>query len=433
MSGTNKTGPVNMDTGARNNTNDYTDLIKHFSTLLAENRNTSRVKEPSTYDGTRDALLIDGWIRSVERYINFHNWTPERSYLFAATLLRDRADAWFRTIELTDEAPTTWLELKRLITEFFRPDNAARIARDKFAALKQTGDLFIRGLSLKAMRAHIRQYEANNLKEAIHAALSYDSAQKEEDFYARPPPTANRRVIDDPMELDAIDQGRYSNNNNNNRQYNNYSRSNNYNNPPRYNSYRNNNNGGGSYRNNNNSSSFTCHYCQKVGHIKRNCRTRIADIKRLDDQHSKKGFHDNFPDNKDLIDFDPYSKNSPHNLDNLYPILNPLTYNSSSALNITVETIPIIYPKALTEELQYLSELNAISTTLPLYSVSHNGNEIHTLIDSGASENYVSPEIIKALPKDKFTLVQDKQVETAGGNISQIKYKTYKFELLNHT
>ncbi|KAI9325522.1 hypothetical protein BD770DRAFT_405243 [Pilaira anomala] len=157
--------------------------------------------------------------------------------------------------------------------EFFRPDNASRIARDKFAALRQTGDLvtyinelmdiklaittmtdeeacdkFIRGLSLKSMRAHIRQYEATTLKEAIHAALSYDSAQKEEDFYSRPnTTTTTRRVVDDPMELDAIDQ---HNNNNNNRQYNNQSRSNN-NNSSR-------SNGNNYYKGNNNGSSYNC-------------------------------------------------------------------------------------------------------------------------------------------------------------------------------
>lgn len=312
--------PTMITSESGSNSNEYAELIKHFSTLLAENKNTSKVKEPSTYDGTRDALIIDGWIRSVERYITFYNWTPEKSYLFATTLFRERADAWFRTIELTDDAPTTWLELKRLLIEFFRPQNAARIARDKFAALKQTSDLvtyvndfmdiklaipsmtdeeaydkFIRGLISRPMRAHIRQYEADSLKEAIHAALAYDSAQREEDFYARPP-TATRRVIDDPMDLDAIDQRR----SNNNRQFNNYPRPNNFNNYSRTSNnsyrtgnnsyYRNNNNG--SYRGNSNNSSdfYTCHYCKKPGHIKRNCRTRIADIKKLDDQHIKQDF-----------------------------------------------------------------------------------------------------------------------------------------------
>lgn len=316
--------PDNTATGSSvtgGNQYEYAELIKHFTTLLAENKN-AKVKEPSTYDGTRDALVIDGWVRSVERYIAFFNWTQEKSYLFASTLMRDRADAWFRTIELEDDAPTTWLELKRLIIEFFRPDNANRMARDRLASLQQTGNLvtyinefmdiklaiptitddeacdkFVRGLSNQRMRAHIRQYEADTIKDAIHAALSYESAQQEHGVYnpVRSPPTnvtSRRIIIDDPMDLDAIDQ-RFNNRNSNRS----FSRSN-------YGSYRNNNtsyrnnnfsyrNNGNGYRGNSNNSSRTsptCYYCQKPGHIKRNCPTRLTDIQKLDDQHSRKDF-----------------------------------------------------------------------------------------------------------------------------------------------
>lgn len=299
--------PFTSGTGG-SNPHEYAELIKHFTTLLADNKN-AKIKEPATYDGTRDALVIDSWVRSVERYVAFFNWTQERSYLFASTLMRDRADAWFRTIELEEDAPTTWLELKRLIIEFFRPDNANRMARDRLACLQQTGNLvnyindfmdiklalpkmtndeacdkFIRGLSNPRMRAHIRQYEADTIKDAIHAALSYDSAQQEHGNYTTvntPAPTSRRTTVDDPMDLDAIDN-RF--NNRNNRSYN---RSNNG-------SYRQNNsyshNGNSGYRNGNNSSSrpINCFYCQKPGHIKRNCQTRLSDIRKLDEQHSSR-------------------------------------------------------------------------------------------------------------------------------------------------
>jgi hypothetical protein len=267
-----------------NKETEVAELIKHFTTVLAETKQT-KVKEPNTYDGTRDALLIDGWIRSVERYSTFHAWNAERSCLFGATLLRDRADAWFRTIENTDEAPTTWLEFKRLLIAFFRPENSVRVARDKLAVLVQRGavvdyinsfmdiklsiptmtdeeahDKFIRGLSSKQMRAHIRQYESDTLKDAIQAALAYDSAQMEEDYFQvrATVRTAQQGVIYDPMEVDAIDHRRSG--------YSNSSRNNSYN--------RNNGNG------------TVCYYCQKPGHFKRNCRTRIADIKKLDQQHA---------------------------------------------------------------------------------------------------------------------------------------------------
>jgi hypothetical protein len=300
-----------------NYNNDMAELIKRFTTAMGESKQI-RVKEPNTYDGTRDALLIDGWIRSVERYVNFQGWSAERSYLFGTTLLRDRADAWFRTIELTDEAPATWLELKRLITEFFRPDNSVRIARDRLAVLKQTGDLvtyinnfmdiklaipgmtddegcdkFVRGLTSKQMRSHIRQYEANTLKEAIHAALAFDSAQYEDDSFNSTSRPKQRAVVDDPMELDAIDdrnyqRSRFNNNYSRNQNYS-YGYSRNQNSSAGYSRERNNRTNNYS-RNNSGGSTASCYYCHKIGHLKRNCRTRLSDIKKLDDQHSKKDF-----------------------------------------------------------------------------------------------------------------------------------------------
>lgn len=274
------------------NEGEIAELIKHFTTALADSKQT-KVKEPNTYDGTRDALLIDGWIRQVERYATFHGWSAERSCLFGTTLLRDRADAWFRTIENTEDAPTTWVEFKRLLIEFFRPDNSVRIARDRLAMLKQNGplvdyvnafmdiklaipsitdeeaqDKFVRGLVSKQMRAHIRQYESDTLKEAIHAALAFDSAQTEED-YVQVNRTATRTYVNDPMDLDAMEQRRtrYGGGGTFSRSNNNYGRRTTF---------------------DQNNKGSICYYCQKTGHFKRNCRTRIADIRRLDEQHANK-------------------------------------------------------------------------------------------------------------------------------------------------
>ena len=280
------------ETGNKDN---MAELIKQFTTVLAENKQV-RIKEPNTYDGTRDALLIDGWIRSVERYTEFYGWSTEKSCLFATTLLRDRADAWYRTLEVANDTPTSWLEFKRLLIDFFRPDNSVRIARDKLAALKQTSNLvdyinafmdiklaipgmtdeeacdkFVRGLAMKSMRAHIRQYEADTLKDAVRAALSFDSAQQEEDF-VRTPNLVKAKTVDDPMDLDALDsrRGRYPNGGYNRGGF---GGSRGTSGPRRFNSG--NNNG-------------ECYFCGKEGHLKRNCRQRLNEIRKLDEQHAKK-------------------------------------------------------------------------------------------------------------------------------------------------
>ncbi|OBZ81557.1 Transposon Tf2-9 polyprotein, partial [Choanephora cucurbitarum] len=360
------------------------ELIRQFTSILSENKQV-RIKEPNTYDGTRDALLIDGWIRSIERYTEFHGWSTEKSCLFATTLLRDRADAWYRTLEVSNDTPTSWLEFKRLLIDFFRPDNSVRIARDKLAALRQTGNLvdyvnafmdiklaipgmtdeeacdkFVRGLALKSMRAHIRQYEADTLKDAVRAALSYDSAQREEDF-VRPVNGVRSKVVDDPMELDALDSRRGN--------FSNYHRGGGFSRT------------GGSARGdfgsrrfggNSGGSNNLCYYCDKPGHMKRNLNVVEDQEVQLHDDN------DNIPENKNLIDLDPYT---------IAPLDNEL------------------FPQK-TDELKYLGELNSIATSLPLYCASFNDKTIKILIDS-----------------DQLISVHDRQVETAGGTIAQIKYK----------
>ena len=67
-----------------------------------------RMSEPLPYNGTRDALVVDGWIRSVERFAAFHDWDDVKTFRFAVTLLRDRADAWYRTLEASDKLTASW-------------------------------------------------------------------------------------------------------------------------------------------------------------------------------------------------------------------------------------------------------------------------------------------------------------------------------------
>ncbi len=286
-----------------------------------------RMSEPLPYDGTRDALMIDGWVRSVERFSDFHEWDDTKTCRFAITLLRGRADAWCRTLEAGDEFPTSWLELKRLLIAFFRPDNSTRIARDKLVSLKQTTDLvgyinqfmdiklalpnmneeeatdrFVRGLSNRRMRAFIRQNCEESLQEVIRTALSFDSADRDS-YYEPQPSRRQQKYIDDPMDIDALDDynddvyamGNYRNRRTFDRRYNNY---NNYNNDRRYNNnhYNNNNfNRNSNTRNtNNNQSNVTCFYCDKRGHIKALCPVRRADIKALDNNKQRQSRNKDF-------------------------------------------------------------------------------------------------------------------------------------------
>lgn len=278
-------------------------LLTEALNLNNQNNNTYsvRIKEPDTYDGSRSAATIDSWIQTVERYANFHNLDDNRTGLLAITLLRGRADAWYRSMDRNIQDPMGWLELKRELIDFFRPENTTRLARDKLAALVQVGDLtdyintfmnikleipnmteeeavdkFTRGLRDKDTRAYVRQYDPTTLKSAIHTAMSYDTAH----FENVSRPFHNNIPLDnnqfEPMELDALEGGRRRNN---------------------YNA------GGRGGRGSSGSvgssgpvgsSGFgysmdiTCYFCGKKGHVQRVCRSRNAAIKRLvDDPQAK--------------------------------------------------------------------------------------------------------------------------------------------------
>ena len=70
------------------------------------------------------------------------------------------------------------------------------------------------------------------------------------------------------------------------------------------------------------------------------------------------------------------------------------TEEEVSTTKTVTELTPIIYPDtSLANEFQYLSDLNALSTKLPLYRGIYMNKGINILIDSGASDKYVTPRI----------------------------------------
>jgi hypothetical protein len=295
------------------------ELMKLLSeALTGSKRKEIRIKEPDIYDGARDASIIDSWTKSIERYAEFHGLDDNQAGLLAITLLRGRADAWYRSVESSEEnVPVSWLFLKRELIGFFRPDNSVRIARDKLATLVQTGSLaeyindflnikleipnmteeeavdkFTRSLRSHNLRTYIRQNDPTLLKNAIHIALSFDSARQ--DTFSGVLNTINRQrevIADDPMDLDTIE----SSDRRSNAGFRGGFRSTGGFDGPggsggsrggrNYGDFR--GGGGGS------KSKIICHFCGKAGHILRLCKNRQAAIKKLVDDPARKrqGFH----------------------------------------------------------------------------------------------------------------------------------------------
>lgn len=449
--------------------NDMADLVNNLAKLIREvNKNKNiKAKEPNDYHGDRDAVKIDGWISAVENYARIQGMDDEELGIYSLGLLKDKADTWYRTIEKPreGEASLGWLELKRALVEFFCPENSELIARDKIAKLEQTGDVntyintfmdyklaiknmtdaeacdkFMRGLKNINTAAYVRQHYDGTLRTATKSALNFDSAHYQDMMFGPPvrAPVYQPTYVNDPMELDWID----------NRQQNNrYNRNNNG--GSRY------GNGRGGYNNNrsrgggNSNSNGVCFFCNKPGHVKRFCRERLNEIKKLDDLRNRRNGHsvnlidmesdvgdNNKQTNNKLVDFDPYVSDPSDTID--YPVLEPkpkneLIIHAQESHRTVTELIPIVYPtNDLSEEFHHLEELNTLSTTLPLYDGNCYGQPLQVLIDSGASENYVSPHIIQ--DDQELIPVLNRRVETAGGEVSEIKYKiNLKVDLNGYT
>ncbi|KAI7862028.1 hypothetical protein BDF14DRAFT_1860639, partial [Spinellus fusiger] len=71
------------------------------------------------------------------------------------------------------------------------------------------------------------------------------------------------------------------------------------------------------------------------------------------------------------------------------------------------------------QEQSYLEQIYTTEhTELPLYPVQHNGEQILVLINSGASANYVSPQVARYAWE--IRPIAKKTVETARGHVITI-------------
>ncbi|KAG2217584.1 hypothetical protein INT45_012440 [Circinella minor] len=98
----------------------------------------ARVREPDTYHGDHNLDAAIGWIRSVERYLEMVELEQTRWIDYTATLFREEADTWWRQQELL-HANDDWVDFKKRFLANFSPPNHRQLARDRLAALVQTG------------------------------------------------------------------------------------------------------------------------------------------------------------------------------------------------------------------------------------------------------------------------------------------------------
>lgn len=191
-----------------------------------------KVREPEVFKGDRNALMIESWINSMDLYFQLVKVTHgQDQLLYALSLLRGDAQLWFSQMKVYEaqQLPQDWSELKVLLRKEFVPINAVIQARDKLAALVQTGsvsgyinefrrlklqipdlshgdalDRFVRGLN-KAIRVAVRARFPKTLSEAESLALAIEAASMEEESFAVPQQQVSQPKVNyDPMDLDSL-------------------------------------------------------------------------------------------------------------------------------------------------------------------------------------------------------------------------------------
>ena len=452
---------------------------KNQPTTSTNKNNTSRTKlrEPDTFSGedcTQPA--VEGWVRSIERHQTFHDWDDERTLDFAVTFLTKHADIWFRTLEQDNVAPNDWNDFKAIFLNKFQPGNSYDLARDKLVELSQTTtitdycqqfeaiiilipdmhkseayDRFMRGLKVEhdTLFAELRSVEVadRTLKGAINKAKAYEASHVRRDptsgkvvsSPARPAPAINYHTKNEyAMDLDVLMQqnsyrgGRGGRGN-------------------RGQPSRGRGRGRGGYASGGTRTYPPCTVCNEFGHPIRSCplfQKVLSVAMKMTGQNANSSLNalqltNDTTNNKD-IQLNQYSENVTP------PVLNEIKTPVSSATEVTssstrsvvtsitdacntsftssssipMELVPVINGTS-TSDVNYIHQLNSISTALPLYSslAGADNTVIKVLIDSGASDNYVSSKVVQLIATEINEVNHVREVETADGGISTIKHE----------
>ena len=198
-----------MEIPQENSQSELTAVLQALNQLLSNQGHSqgpsdfrARIREPDTYHGDRSLDAALGWIRSVERYFKVAGVKENRWIDYTVMLFRDDADVWWRHQEEQDDIDQ-WAVFKKRFLGHFNPPNAPQLARDRLAALEQTGtvadyvnkfqtacsavtgitdaealDRFQRGLH-PTIRMQVMTRFPVFVDEAMHLALAVEAAQQQ--------------------------------------------------------------------------------------------------------------------------------------------------------------------------------------------------------------------------------------------------------------
>ena len=105
-------------------------------------------EKPSTYDGKREAIVVETWLYQVEAYLNILMVANPNMQLdegtrvcYATTLLKGNAANWWFMLVQAGQAPGQWEDFKNVLRSEFVPQDSERRNRDKLRNLRQTASV----------------------------------------------------------------------------------------------------------------------------------------------------------------------------------------------------------------------------------------------------------------------------------------------------
>ncbi|GAN11513.1 conserved hypothetical protein, partial [Mucor ambiguus] len=416
------------------------EILKEVILVKNKEHDFDFLEKPKRYDGSRDPHVIDSWIHAIEDFSALKRYDHEQQCKLGVTLLTGSAHIWYQNLRLLNLAPQDWLSFKRELINFFKPENTVSIARDKLRALKQTStiskyvqqfmtiklsipkmtddeavDKFLAGLKDSDARIHVKDVIDMNdpvLTEAIRAAHNYEGNRTEIEY-------PGGSFVDDPMDLSVAERrelyqmmkswsntggdrggfrggfhvsrgGRGGGRGNGRGSYNGFRSGRGSQQQRGFRGGR----GRGADRAN-----VQCHNCLGYGHYMRDCSSAPREqLNYAEYGEDDNDFNGGYAENKDF-DSSAY----------LYCVL-----PSSKSY---VEPL-LIDDSIIQKDLDFVLTAGRIDTKLPLYHALVNGRSCSVLIDSGASANYLSPNLLPDITKVRG--VKGQAVETANGHQSAI-------------
>ncbi|XP_010930932.1 uncharacterized protein [Elaeis guineensis] len=101
---------------------------------------------PSLFEGKPDPLIVEIWIREMEKMFDILQYPKNVKVRLAVLMLKENAEFWWTTIKIifgNNNDQLTWKEFKEIFYDQYFPEIMRLIKENEFLALKQKDNMTI--------------------------------------------------------------------------------------------------------------------------------------------------------------------------------------------------------------------------------------------------------------------------------------------------